>query len=432
MTRKSYDTRLKYLAREGLLPETYKKNIHRSLLCKWKQEPAEKYIGYELNSNIEELYEVMKVVSEDQRLQKAVWGIYRIQKTLRDIIGTGTDYIKKLKEHKTDVVRAVQSAAKTISITKACKLVGLSKSTFRTWAMETYFKCNNSLIKLCSNAYPSQLTYQEIKKMHRLLSDSRFIRWPIKSVAYYSIKHNIVKAHPNTWYKYARALNIKRNFYKKKFRVYKEGIKANRPNQKWHADVTELKLRNGETAFIYLVIDNFSRYILSWRISDKLCASTRLDTFREAVINSKIRRDLEKGKHRTQLIVDGGSENNNKLVNTFIKRKDTPLNKVVALKDILKSNSMAESANRLLKYQYFSAQPIHDLNQLFKIMTKSIIDFNCVRPHGALNGLTPFEAQMGVKVNLKYERQLMKQAVHSRISWNRSHNCQGCPFGCSR
>ena len=194
--RRSYDTRIKYLAREGLLPETYRKNIHRSLICKWKQEPVEKYIGHELNTNIEELYQLMKAVSEDQRLQKAVRGIYRIQKTLKDIIGKGSDYVTKLKEHKTDIINAIKRAGETISITKACKVVGIGRSTFRTWAKEVYFQCNHSLLKLCSNSYPSQLTHQEVKKMHRLLSDSRFITWPIKSVAFYGIKHNIVKAHP--------------------------------------------------------------------------------------------------------------------------------------------------------------------------------------------------------------------------------------------
>lgn len=433
INRRSYDTRLKYLARENLLPEMYRKNIHRSLICKWKQEPKEKYVGYELNANISELYDLMKVVSEDQRLQKAVRGVYRIQTTLKNIIGTGSAYINKLKEHKADVVNAIERASQTISITKACKLIGIGKSTFRTWAMESYFKCNHSLIKLCSNAYPSQLTYQEIKKMYRLLSDARFIAWPVKSVAFYGIKHGIVKAHPNTWYKYNRIMKVKRFLYRKKKREYDEGIRATKPNQKWHADVTELKLRNGQIAYIYLVIDNFSRFILSWRIADKLCASIRLETFREAVVNSKIRkRQPVKWKRKTQLIVDGGSENNNMSVNTFIQRKDTPLNKVIALKDILKSNSMAEYVNRVMKYEYLFTKPIYDLEQLFKVMSKAVVNFNCIRPHGALNGLTPFEAQMGVKINLKLEKQLMKEAILSRVNWNQSHNCQGCPFGCSR
>ena len=70
--RKTYDTRVKYLVRKGLLPDIYRKKIHRSLVSKWKRESPEKYTGYELNDNIEELYELMKRVSDDQRLQRTL------------------------------------------------------------------------------------------------------------------------------------------------------------------------------------------------------------------------------------------------------------------------------------------------------------------------------------------------------------------------
>lgn len=431
INRKSYDTRIKYLAREGLLPETYRKNIHRSLICKWKQEPVEKYVGYELNTNMEELYELMKAVSNDERLVKALRAIYRINKTLKNVIASGGEYISKLKENKTEVITTIQRAGKSIGLTKACKLMGISKSAFRVWAMETYFKCNHSIHKLCSNAYPSQLTYEEIKKMHQLLSHKSFITWPVKSVAYYGIKHEIVKAHVNTWYKYNRLLKIKRMKYKKIRKKYDEGIRAKYPNEKWHADVTELLLKNGQTAFIYLVIDNFSRLILSWRVADKLCADIRLDTFREAVINSRIRKRNIKRIKKTQLIVDGGSENHNKTVNKFILRKDTPLNKVTALKDILKSNALAESTNKTLKYEYLFAKPSFNILHLNKTMQKSVYDFNCVRPHGAIQGLTPIEAYTGMKVNTRYEKKMMCEARQDRMIWNQNHKCNGCPFGCS-
>jgi hypothetical protein len=48
-TRKSYDTRVKYLVRAGLLPDIYRKQIHRSLIWKWERESKEKYVGCELN-----------------------------------------------------------------------------------------------------------------------------------------------------------------------------------------------------------------------------------------------------------------------------------------------------------------------------------------------------------------------------------------------
>jgi len=140
--------KIKYLAREGLLPETYRKKINKSLICKWKQEPKEKYVGYELNTNLEELYEAMKMVSEDSRLTQFVKLAYRINKTLKNTVGTGIHYFRALRDNKKEVVTTILQTRKLLGINRACKLMGISKSTFRVWAMEEYFKWGNSISTL--------------------------------------------------------------------------------------------------------------------------------------------------------------------------------------------------------------------------------------------------------------------------------------------
>jgi putative transposase len=302
--------------------------------------------------------------------------------------------------------------------------MGISRSTYRIWAMEAYFQCGQSLTKLCNNSYPQQLTVNEIHKMHRMLSAKRYLHWPIISVAYYGMKKSLLKAHPNTWYKYARLMKIKRR-RQRKFRVkYNEGIRATAPNEKWHADITELQMADGKTAFIYLVVDNFSRYITSWRVSNKICAKLRIETFEETIINAKL-----KPKAVAELIVDGGTENNNKKVETFLDKY--PVTKIIALKDILKSNSMVESINKTLKYDYLFPRNIQDQKHLVSTMKNIVIpDYNDRRPHGSLHGLTPLEAYGKKKVNFKKIRTKMEEAHVDRVQYNRTHSCLGCPFGC--
>jgi hypothetical protein len=75
-TRKTYDSRVKYLVRKGLLPDIYRKQIHRSLIWKWERESNDKYVGYELNCEMEELYELLKKLSIDDKMQRALrWRI---------------------------------------------------------------------------------------------------------------------------------------------------------------------------------------------------------------------------------------------------------------------------------------------------------------------------------------------------------------------
>ena len=79
--RKTYDTRVKYLVMKGLLPDLYRKQIHKSLISKWKRESPDKYTGYQLNDNIEELYELMKKISEDKRLLRTIKAFYTYNQT---------------------------------------------------------------------------------------------------------------------------------------------------------------------------------------------------------------------------------------------------------------------------------------------------------------------------------------------------------------
>ncbi len=426
--RRTYDTRVKYLVRKGLLPDVYRKQIHRSLISKWKRESPERYTGYELNDNIEELYELMKKISEDQRLLRTIKAFYRVNKVLKDIIGTGKDYFKKIREYKYRIVDTIQKGKKTIGIKRGIKLFGISKSTYRIWAMESYFRCGQSLSKLCNSAYPQQLTAREVHKMHKILSNGEFLHWPIISVAYYGMRESILKAHPNTWYKYARLMKMKRKKFKKPKKDYDEGLRANAPDEKWHADITELQTADGKTSYIYLVMDNFSRYITSWRVADKVCAKVRIETFEETIINAGLKPKQEK---KTELIVDGGTENNNKQVETLIEKY--PVDKLVALKDVLKSNAMVESVNKIIKYEYLYPRKIQNQEELEKTMRKVVIpDYNEKRPHGSLYGLTPLEAYGRKTVDFKKIREKMVEAHYKRVEYNRTHACLGCLFGCKQ
>ena len=49
MNYKSYHTNIEILTQRGSLPNTYLKDINRSTIWRWKEEPENKYIGAELS-----------------------------------------------------------------------------------------------------------------------------------------------------------------------------------------------------------------------------------------------------------------------------------------------------------------------------------------------------------------------------------------------
>ena len=62
-----------------------------------------------------------------------------------------------------------------------------------------------------------------------------------------------------------------------------KGLVIERPNHVWSTDITYVPMANG---FLYLcaVIDWFSRYILSWRLSNTLLADFCIDALEEALL----------------------------------------------------------------------------------------------------------------------------------------------------
>ena len=60
------------------------------------------------------------------------------------------------------------------------------------------------------------------------------------------------------------------------------GMKITRPNQVWAADITYIPMARG---FLYLVaiIDWYSRYVLSWRLSNTLEADFCVEALEEAL-----------------------------------------------------------------------------------------------------------------------------------------------------
>lgn len=68
----------------------------------------------------------------------------------------------------------------------------------------------------------------------------------------------------------------------KKYPYLLKGLKIDRPNQVWSTDITYIPMNRG---FIYLtaIIDWYSRYVLSWRISNTLDSDFCIDALNDAL-----------------------------------------------------------------------------------------------------------------------------------------------------
>jgi putative transposase len=110
---------------------------------------------------------------------------------------------------------------------------------------------------------------------------------------------------------YAKPNLSKRHPDHKIFPYLLRGLKVSRPNQVWSTDITYIRLTTG---FIYLiaVIDWYSRYVLSWRLSPNLNVDFCIEALQEALsIATPEYFNVDQGSQFTspsfyQLILDRG------------------------------------------------------------------------------------------------------------------------------
>ena len=387
--RTSYDTAVKHLYRKGLeeaIPLTLRKTIPRNTIHRWRNEKDDKYLGCELNKLANSEMEMLKEFIKSRNAKRIFMTYVRIGRFIQSM---ANDKLmkKQFKKHRMDLIDIVERARKSIPFKQVLKCFNLSASTYNLWVLEIYSGCSKSPLDWCLIKQPHQLKVDEVEKIKEMLEDENTVHWPISSVAHHARREGILFISNSTWYKYSNLLGLRRK--KPKFARKKgaPGIKATRPNEIWHADVTYFKV-GLQTHYIYLLVDNFSRKVISYLVSDVLSAKNRLLTIKNAYENefNNIEEDLT-------LLVDGGSENNNNLVENYIHLLPN-LTKLRALHDIRFGNTQIEAHNKILKQGWLYRKEIKDSEFLKAEVERFVNEFNNIRPHHAIGGMTPAEMHL--------------------------------------
>jgi putative transposase len=164
------------------------------------------------------------------------------------------------------------------------------------------------------------------------------------------------------------------------------GMSVERSNKVWATDITYIRLRQG---FVYLVaiIDHYSRYILSWRLSNTLDSSFCVEALQEAIETHGIPEyfNTDQGsqftcerfigelkKHEIKISMDGKGR---ALDNVFIER-----------------------FWRTLKYEEVYIKSYQNVLDCKKNLLKYFDKYNYQRLHEGNGYLTPAEAYSGMRV----------------------------------
>jgi len=121
---------------------------------------------------------------------------------------------------------------------------------------------------------------------------------------------------------------------------------------------------------------------------------------------------------------DGGSENNNNSVTEYLEGIEVPtFIQLIAKKTIRSSNSSIEAINKIYK-EFLRYKRPKTLEELKVVTDEFVQQYNFIRPHGSLTGLTPFEAYTN-HAPLDFS-EAISQARKNRILSNKLSACKRC------
>jgi len=155
-----------------------------------------------------------------------------------------------------------------------------------------------------------------------------------------------------------------------------KGVLIDRPNQVWSTDITYIRLREG---FMYLtaVIDWFSRYVISWRISNTLDNDFCIEALEDA---------LNTGKPDI-FNTDQGVQYTSKDFTECLKSADIKIS--MDGKGRALDNIFVERLWRSVKYENVYLKDYLDGTELYRGMEDYFSFYNTIRPHQSLEYRVP-------------------------------------------
>lgn len=151
-----------------------------------------------------------------------------------------------------------------------------------------------------------------------------------------------------------------------------------RPNQVWATDITSIRMRAG---FVYLVaiMDWFSRYVLSWRLSNTMAVSFCLEALEEALAHG----------HPEIFNSDQGSQFTSQEFTSRLKHAEVRIS--MDSKGRVYDNIFVERLWRTVKYEEVYLKDYVAVPEVIEGIGDYFQFYNHERPHQALRYLTPAE-----------------------------------------
>ena len=267
---------------------------------------------------------------------------------------------------------------KELSITEQCKVLGLYKSSLYYKRAPKYSEEDLKILNRMDEIF-TEYPYYGYKRLHNQLLREGFDIGKDRVLKYMHVL-GLEALYP----KKKRGLSAPNKEHKIYPYLLKD-IEIKRPNHVWAIDITYIRMKGG---FVYLVavIDWYSRYLLSHRISNSLESNFCKEALYEA---------LSLYEKPEIFNSDQGSQfTSNEFTKTLI---DNGIRISMDSKGRALDNIIIERFFRTIKYENIYISEYKIVKEVKEGVRKYIKQYNCKRLHQSLEYNTPYEIYSGIK-----------------------------------
>ena len=259
---------------------------------------------------------------------------------------------------------------KTLSISKKCQILGISRSTLY-YQSKPWFSAEDLIImKEMDEIYTKYPFFG-----HRRMRDELYDR--------------NIKIGKDRVLKYQKYLGLEPIYPKKRtsipnskhtiFPYLLRELKISSPDQVWAADITYVRLGKG-FCYLMVIIDWFSRYVLSWSLSNSLHRAFCIDALNEA---------LENNKRPKIFKTDQGSQFTSEDFTGILKEQNIQIS--MDSKGAWIDNVIVERFFRSIKYENVYILSYENMEAAFAGISDYMKFYNKYRRHTSLKKRRPYE-----------------------------------------
>jgi putative transposase len=191
--------------------------------------------------------------------------------------------------------------------------------------------------------------------------------------------------------------------------------KTKRPHQMWATDASYFRVVGWGYYYLVTVMDDYSRFILAWKLQQDMSANSLIEVVQEAVDATGMT-DVPV-EDRTRLLSDNGAGYVSKAFRNYLRL--VGIGHILAAPFHPQTNGKIERYHRSIKGE-LSLLPYEMPSQLERAITDFVDYYNYRRYHKALSNVTPADVLYGRREEiLKHRKEVQIQTINRRRHYNR-------------